>query len=214
MLYPRYIFELGYIAAIVVRCFILCVSAGKKGRGLMGTSPTSHLILAKLDEGMPGVSRRIGQRLAEASAFCFNHQQHQPGVELQVQGLTCTSMRVYWEHEITEQIINAWDDHQEATEAGATGIAFLIILELTEFTVIRRARKGTGFDYWLGYKDAEILFQDSARLEISGILRGSANEIRARVNKKKKQTHPTDGTLPAYIVVVEFSKPETHVVQK
>lgn len=180
----------------------------------MSASSLSHLILAKLDEGMPGVSPKVCQRLAEASAFCFNNQEHQSGVELQVQGITCTSMKVYWEHEITEQIINTWDDHQEATEAGATGVAFLLVLELTEFTVIRRARKGTGFDYWLGYVNAELPFQDSARLEISGILRGGAKEIRSRINKKKKQVQPTDGSLPAYIVVVEFSKPETHVVQK
>jgi hypothetical protein len=110
--------------------------------------------------------------------------------------------------------MNSWDDHQEATEAGATGLAFLLILNLTEFTIIRRARKGTGFDYWLGFKDAELPFQDAARLEISGILKGDAHEMRSRVRKKLKQTQPTDGVLPAYIVVVEFGSPKSYIEAK
>jgi hypothetical protein len=87
------------------------------------------------------------------------------------------SFKLVWEHEISEQILNSWDDYQEATEAGATGIAFLLMLELTEFTIIRRARKGTGFDYWLGNKDAAYPFQEAARPEVSGILAGDDHEI-------------------------------------
>jgi hypothetical protein len=177
-------------------------------------NPIRDLVIAKLDEGMPGVSQRIGQRLAEATAFCFECQKHQPGVELIVEGLAATSFKVHWENQITKQIMNSWDDHQEATEAGATGLAFLLILNLTEFTIIRRARKGTGFDYWLGFKDAELPFQDAARLEISGILKGDAHEMRSRVRKKLKQTQPTDGVLPAYIVVVEFGSPKSYIEAK
>lgn len=180
----------------------------------MNTTPIRTLIIDTLDQGLPGVSKRVGQRLAEASAFCLSCQNHQPGVHLGVHGDSSMSFKLVWEHEISEQILNTWDDYQEATEAGATGIAFLLMLELTDFTVIRRARKGTGFDYWLGNKDAAYPFQEAARLEVSGILAGDDRKIRSRVRKKLKQTQPTDGSLPAFVVVVEFSQPVSHVVKK
>jgi hypothetical protein len=109
--------------------------------------------------------------------------------------------------------LDAWNDLEETTEYAAYGIAILLIMEITAFTVIRRSRKGTGFDYWLGKKD-DLLFQDAARLEVSGMLKAEASAITARVKQKVQQTVPTDGTLPAYIVVVEFSNPVAHMVQK
>jgi len=52
-------------------------------------------------------------------------------------------------------------------------------------------------------------------LEVSGILEGDIKAIRARISQKLKQTEPTDKTaLPAFIAVVEFSKPQSHLVQK
>lgn len=181
----------------------------------MCSSAIHSLILARLSQGLPGVTISIGQMLAEACAYCFDCHQHGSGVELRVEGTSACTVTVCWDQEITEQIRNAWDDQQDATEFGACGLAFLLILELTKYTVIRRARKGTGFDYWLGTKnDTELPFQDTARLEISGIFKGDSSTIRARVNKKKQQTNPTDGCLPAYIVVVEFGQPVSHMVQK
>jgi hypothetical protein len=101
----------------------------------------------------------------------------------------------------------------EATERGASAIAFLLMLQLTDYTVIERSRKGTGFDYWLGHKD-DMIFQRAARLEISGILSGTAQTVDTRVAQKKKQTRRSDGALPAYIVVVEFGAPTAKVVQR
>ncbi|MEB3337992.1 MAG: hypothetical protein VKJ46_11045, partial [Leptolyngbyaceae bacterium] len=83
-------------------------------------------------------------------------------------------------------------------------------LKLTNLTVIERSRKGTGFDYWLGIQDsASILpFQRMARLEVSGIRKGHQGQINARVKQKTEQTRPSDAQgLPAYIIVVEFSRP-------
>lgn len=133
---------------------------------------------------------------------------------MNVTGTLSAIANVYWNAEITPQVLHAWEDEQELTEFGACGIAILLTLELTEYTVIRRARKGSGIDYWLGHTDAEHAFQDAARLEVSGILRGDSSDIRSRVEKKKKQTEQSDGKLPAYIIVVEFSKPESYLVKK
>jgi hypothetical protein len=111
----------------------------------------------------------------------------------------------------------AWDDDVEATELGACAIAFLLMAELTPYTVVQRSRRGTGFDYWLGIKDnsTRLPFQSSARLEVSGI-RKAENEsmIRTRVGQKIKQVESVDRSLPAYIAIVEFSRPMNVLVQR
>ncbi len=186
-----------------------------KGSNLaMSPTSTYALTLNALQEGLPGITEAWGKLLCEASAFCFECQNHSKGVELKVRGMSTTSFSVYWDTTVTDQLRDAWNDEQDLTEFGACGIAILLILKLTSFTVIQRARKGTGVDYWLGYKNAERPFQNAARLEVSGILSGDASAVRTRVNKKIRQTKPSDGTLPAFIVVVEFSEPLSHLVQK
>lgn len=177
-------------------------------------TPTDVLVLESLHQGIPGLTKAWGQFLCEASACCIEFHRHPKGVELKIQGVSDTPFNIHWENNITDQTQDAWNDNEELTEYGACGIAILLILKLTSFTVIQRARKGTGIDYWLGYKNAEKPFQNAARLEVSGILSGNTNVIKARVNKKRKQTEPTDGALPAFIAVVEFSEPLAHLVQK
>lgn len=114
---------------------------------------------------------------------------------------------------MTQQIQDSWNDLQEATEYGATCIAILLVQTLTDMRVTRRSPKETGFDYWLGDKMDDFPFQDRARLEISGILKGTTAQVNQRVKEKIEQTKRTDSTaLPAYIVVVEFSTPICKVV--
>lgn len=131
---------------------------------------------------------------------------------LKIVGSYTSAYQVHWAA-VHEQAKRCWNDLQEAVEHGAYGIAFLLIRELTDFTVIERARKGPGFDYWLGHDDG--LFQRKARLEVSGIQNGSESEVNYRAKEKMKQTKPSDGQgLPAYIVVVEFNQPVSRVVIK
>ena len=111
----------------------------------------------------------------------------------------------------------SWNDAEYTTEQGAYGVAILLVLGLTEYTVIEKARKGPGFDYWLGRaEDSEGLpFQNVSRLEVSGIRSGDDSFVRARVNEKLKQVAPSDSSdLPAYVVVVEFGSPLSQVVKK
>lgn len=133
---------------------------------------------------------------------------------MKIKGDFDATFQVKWDNQITDQIRNSWNDTQDLTEFGAMGIGILLILKLTDYTVIRRARKGEGIDYWLGKKDSELPFQEFARLEISGILEGSDSKIKVRIKQKKVQTFPTDGKLPAYISVTEFSKPVSYLEKK
>jgi hypothetical protein len=104
-------------------------------------------------------------------------------------------------------------DWEEAIEMGACGIAILLLRDHTGLTV-QRAFKGGGFDYWLGIADDNLPFQNLARLDVSGVLHGDESRIKARVKEKLEQIKPSDGSLSAYIVVVEFSRPLARVVKK
>ena len=177
-------------------------------------SSAQKLLLNELENGLPGISKAWGKFLGEASSRCLNLKNHANGVEMQVKGDSETVFQIFWNNEITEQIRKAWNDTQELTEYGATGIAVLLIVKMTEFTVIRRAVKGEGVDFWLGYKTDKEPFQDVARLEVSGILEGNESKIKARIQQKKEQTYPTDDDYSAYIVIVEFSKPVSYLERK
>jgi hypothetical protein len=168
-----------------------------------------ELELARLGDGYPGLSPNGGIHLAQACAVCLQERRHISGTcRLAMRGAFEASYSLVWS-EVGDQVFRQWNDEQEATEAGAVGIAILIITHRTDFQVVLRSRKGTGFDYWLGRKD-DVLFQSSARLEVSGIRVGMQREIDRRVDSKIQQTKRSDesfGTLPAFVVVVEFGTP-------
>src|SRR5436189_2851572 len=106
----------------------------------------SELDLKLLKEGLPGVSKVRGVEHAEACLVCLALQGHSSGVELKINGTYDETLRVVWDDILMEQIRRSWNDLDDATESGACGIAFLLILTLTEYTIIRRSHKGTGFD--------------------------------------------------------------------
>ncbi|NJK51908.1 MAG: hypothetical protein HC936_02250 [Leptolyngbyaceae cyanobacterium SU_3_3] len=167
------------------------------------------LSLQRLEQGLPAITPAFGAAIAEAGAICLTDEAHQPGVTLEVEGEFSTTFALDWQP-VTEQTRRCWNDEQYTTEQAAYGIAFLLILQLTELTVIERSRKGTGFDYWLGTQGSSVAlpFERMARLEVSGIRRGNRSQINARVKQKTEQTRASDGQgLPAYIIVVEFSRP-------
>lgn len=165
-----------------------------------------RLQLNELEKGLPGITERFGGFLSEASSYCFTLKEHKSGAKMDVEGDLPSVFQVCWSNEITEQTQRTWNDSQELTEYAATGVALLLTVNLTEFTVIERAPKdGGGFDYWLGNKNSEV-FENSARLEISGILEETkTNTSKARIELKKKQVRQRDHEFPAYIVVVNLA---------
>lgn len=183
----------------------------------------SRIDLAKLFEGLPGLTKRHGGAHYEAALICLEKHHHQSGVQCHLNSLNenLSTLELVWAEEITEQTRNSWNDISEATEWGAAGIAILVILECTEYTVIRCSKKGTGFDYWLGYKKdvdnlGENVLKDEARLEVSGILsEQKGNTVKQRVKKRDRQTKKSDDLrMPVYIVVVEFSSPVVYMVDR
>ncbi len=180
------------------------------------------LQLERLKAGFPGVSPALGAAHYEACLICLHDQQHSSGVSLVVKGITETTFQLQWEESVTEQMQRAWKDLLVATEIAAYGIAFLLIDTLTDYTVIEKSVKMTGFDYWLTDKQnlvrssEEFVVPKEARLEVSGILQAKSKlTVRARVRQKLNQTMVSDKSgFPAYVIVVEFSIPEAQVVKK
>lgn len=150
--------------------------------------------------------------MAEAGGVCLEDQGHPQGTQLQVKGRASITYSLFWPA-VTEQVLRCWNDPEVATEHGAVGVAVLLAKGEIGHSVIQRSRKGTGFDYWLGAEEAG-LFQNKARLEISGIRKGDATAVRSRVKQKLAQTEPSDGALPAFVIVVEFGCPVAEIVQE
>jgi hypothetical protein len=161
---------------------------------------------------MPGLSAACGSALAEAAAVCLEHQNHQAGVTLRLRGMKSHTVQLAWPS-VDDQKRRSHNDLQEATEYGAMGVAILVTREVTGLVVIERAKKGPGFDYWLGSSD-DSLFQPKARLEVSGILAEDDSIVTARVNQKKRQIAPSDSIATGYVAVVGFRGPVAHVESK
>jgi hypothetical protein len=169
------------------------------------------LDLSSLSRGLPALTSAFGTSLAEAAAVCLVDCGHRSGVQLRVDGEFFGSYSVVF-HDVTDQMVRCWNDEEVTTECGAYALAILLVVERTEYTVIERSRKGTGFDYWLG-TEGDALFQRKARLEVSGIRSGDEREIQRRSERKQRQVRPMSNPLPAYVVIVEFGIPRGQVTR-
>lgn len=174
------------------------------------------IVLEKLQNGLSGLTQSVGNYLLEAAKVCLVLQKHSSGVHLKVSGTKKQDFRLVWDETLDKNVYSSWHDEQELVEFGATGIALLVILELTEFTEIKRSKKGSGGDFWLGTKDENDIPILEALLEISGVMKETnGNRVQSRVNAKIKQLEKSSyKNIPAYVLVIEFSHPKAKFVQK
>lgn len=166
----------------------------------------------KIDDiknGMPGISPIEGADLLENCTVMLHRSGHISPTCLTLNGLVANNVLVQWTDTFNDQLDRTYADHAANTERAAVCISVLLSKSITNYTVIMRSRKGTGFDYYLGNED-DISFQPKARLEVSGIEKESdKNTVSSRFKQKCNQVSPTDDTLlPAYISIVEFSNPK------
>jgi hypothetical protein len=176
--------------------------------------PTS-LHLASLVYDLPALTPALGGTLAEAAAVCLADRGHGDVCEMQLRWRADARLFAIHRPLVTDPMRRAYRDMQDATELGACGVAILAVRAITGYAVVERSVKGTGFDYWLGTIDAPSTASEplerKARLEVSGILHGAVRSVEARVREKIRQTRRWAGSYPAYIVVVEFSKPMVRI---
>ncbi|MFK7905092.1 MAG: hypothetical protein AB8B69_08205 [Chitinophagales bacterium] len=165
---------------------------------------------------VPTLSSAQCDYYAEACIIALENQKHSSNVELRVIGDFGDCFVLKW---TTTPNKRGWTEPRIIAENGGIAIAFLLIIEMTDFQVIQQSIIGTGFDYWLGYKENHPNYDPdnflNARLEISGINKGSRGELNRRVKQKLQQVGVTDYLqIPAYIIVTEFSNPISKIIKK
>lgn len=150
--------------------------------------------------------------------ICFDKHGYQSGVGLKVHHDNQNdTFRIYWEGTVTEELRRAYRDQNKATDFAACTIALLLVHCLTRFTAIEQSNVGTTIDYYLAPKvqDDTLIFNHTARLEVSGILEETKdNTVDGRIQDKIRRLKPDPmGNLPTFIIVVEFSQPWAKMVQ-
>lgn len=168
------------------------------------------LTLRSLAQGMPGLTPAQGAVMAEACTICLERAGHDSCATLRVDGAYTATFDLSC-LECTDQMRRAYGFDTRFIDQGACGVSILVVSELTGYEVLEEAARGTYFDYWLAPKGS-FLFQGSARLESSGILDGTEEEIRRRANDKLDRFEHSTSTLPAFVVIVEFGRPLARIL--
>lgn len=172
----------------------------------------NEISLASLAKGLGSLTPASGAFISEAASVCLEDQGHGLSMALQVEGEFAEVVTLHREP-VDERARWSHNDADRATENGAYGVALLTLQELTGLTVLLQSRRGSGFDFWLG-PDAGFLFQAGVRLEVSGIRRGDEIAIRRRLRSKIGQIVRSRHFAPAYVAVVEFSRPILRVAKR
>ncbi|HEX2076126.1 MAG TPA: hypothetical protein VHG08_00405 [Longimicrobium sp.] len=115
-----------------------------------------------------------------------------------------TSLLLEWDAP-GERLLSAWANTNEATEAGAVGLALAALETCASLVAVRRAETRTGADYYVGppgsgREDPE----QCLRLEISGVDHGSASLVHRRLFEKVQQAIRGESNLPALAGVAGF----------
>jgi hypothetical protein len=170
------------------------------------------LRLEDLASGFPNIPAVCGGSLAQAAALCLEGERHAAGARLAVEGTFQGDFAVRWSMDVTDAMRRFWADPDHTTEQGAYAIAILLMRALAGYTVVERACRPSGIDWWLG--PADNLYQATARLEVSGIRQGGPRAINSRVKAKAKQTQRSVASgRVAFVVVVEFGTPRARVIR-
>jgi len=166
-----------------------------------------------IKDGIPDLTKNWALERYDAALICLDHNNNKSGTTLDIEGVVEESVELRWSGNITSQMVNTWNDMQEATEKGAEGIAALLALNYTEYTIVMRSAKGEGIDYWLGDKESNFP-QFDARLEVSGLLKSNNSSFRQRIKEKREQAGQfNENNLPSYVAVVEFQTPKTAFIK-
>ncbi len=165
--------------------------------------------LTDIKQGTPGITPVEGANLYENCIVALHNSSHTSPVTLHVSGLNACDYSLLWEDTFNNQLRRTYADEQSVTERAAVAVSVMLALRQTDYTIIERSRKGTGFDYMLG-DGHDLLFTPKARLEVSGIMHETdGNTAEKRFLQKAEQTSKSDDTrLPAYVSIVEFSTPK------
>jgi len=169
------------------------------------------LDLGELGARAPFLTPSAAGFYEENAVVCLVHNGHRSGTPLQVAaGGESSGIDLRWSEERAGTLHRCYADLVKATEFGACAIALLLIHELTPFVAVEQAMRGTTVDYYLAESatDDTLVFNRSARLEVSGILAAAkGNTVAARLDSKRHR-HKPESDLPTLVAIVEFGLPQ------
>lgn len=149
---------------------------------------------------------------SKAAAVCLHDRGKKSGVNLDVIGHLSQTICIKWD-ELTKTDFNSYADMQDATEWGAEAIAFIVISDFTDYNIIKKSSKGTGFDYMLSNSRGSLFQNELAKLEVSGILElHRESELQARTAAKLNQATKHYKDIPVFVIVTAFSVPKSEVI--
>lgn len=155
-----------------------------------------------------GCKKSLLTTMTESASVCFNNSNHKNPVNCIADGLFTKDYIIKYKA-VDESMKATYNDRDRAVEDGSYSIAFAVIEAHTGLQPMLKSAKGNGFDYRLGKKTDNILgFDPKVRLEVSGIFHSkSSSTIEKRYKEKLDRLSKYDISSPAYIVIVEYSKP-------
>lgn len=151
-----------------------------------------------------GLTPALANAYLEAARVCLDRHHSSPTAFMVRDGLNVLEASVEWE-KADERIRSAHSNEIDTTEHGADACVLAAVELSRGFVAVRRAEHASGADYYVapqgqGAEDLESCF----RLEISGLDRGSASQVEARLLQKVLQVEKGNSNLPAMAGVVGF----------
>lgn len=179
----------------------------------MADSDNTKLRIDSLHERHGGLTPSLSGSFFEAASVCLNRHHNSP-VEIDIVRHGETTKRLVDFESPDLQVLNAWANDIDTTEAGAYGVCLAAVEIEEQLVAVRRAETLTGADWYIapvGTEPGDL--EDCFRLEVSGVDAGDRAVVEARLRQKVAQTRRGASNLPAIASVVGF-KGKAIVIQK
>jgi hypothetical protein len=167
--------------------------------------------LCPSDSAFDNLTHSFCGMCCEAAAYCLESNGHTSPTTLVVEDTVPASSQLRW-NSLPISAPATYGDHDVAAENGAYAVAIALVHHKHRHQAVERASKGGGFDFWVANLDAELPFERSARLEVSGIFQ-DASRVKSRLAQKLRQVKRRNDDTRHFAVVAEFSTPLVAIVQ-
>lgn len=172
----------------------------------MASQPT--LPINHMAERHSGLTKALAEAYMEAARVCLDRHHHPPTkFDLHNSDDEHTVADVQWQ-QADEHVQRAHGNYIEATEFGACACVLATVDLINDLVAVGRADTGTGADYYMAPKGTTIEdlgdFENSVRLEVSGVDRGSGRAVSRRLKEKLAQASAGSSDSPAMAGVVGF----------
>lgn len=167
--------------------------------------------LGDLHERHPGITPALCIAYAEAAAICLSNHHTSP-TAFEVNKFATSQIRLVLWNEPDDRQKAAWNNADDATRDGAYALSLSVAEAELDLVAISRAETRTGADYYMAPRGTTSL-EEAFRLEVSGLDRGSPQEITKRLQAKITQAQRGRSNLPALAVVVGFRARQVRVAR-